>query len=313
MCFYVQPHILWRAGRTHFLIGSSTTRRRNRSGVMEGIPLGWAGVRTLPWYVAASQVLGVTCVVITGVWMGHYYGGYAWDGSSQQFNVHPLCMVLGLVFLYGDGVLVYRVFRNESKRSVKILHALLHMMALIISIVGLVAVFDYHNSANIPNMYSLHSWCGMLTFVLFFLQWLLGLAFFLFPWASTLLRSWYMPLHIFFGLVLLAMAVGSSLMGITEKLLFSSQSSSSKLAPEAALANVLGLLLVCFVILVGYVVSREEFRRPPNPEEEALSVHFNTLAPKLTLLSSSEPDCVLKTPARNHCNHRGNESPGFLS
>lgn len=34
------------------------------------------------------------------------------------------------------GVLVYRVFRNESKRSVKILHALLHMMALIISIVG---------------------------------------------------------------------------------------------------------------------------------------------------------------------------------
>lgn len=34
------------------------------------------------------------------------------------------------------GVLVYRVFRNESKRSVKILHALIHMMALIISIVG---------------------------------------------------------------------------------------------------------------------------------------------------------------------------------
>ena len=54
-------------------------------------------------------------------------------------------------------------------------------------------------------------------------QWLLGLAFFLFPWASTVLRSWYLPLHVFFGLVLLAMAVGSSLMGITEKLLFSSQ------------------------------------------------------------------------------------------
>ncbi|KAI4874685.1 hypothetical protein NFI96_016815 [Prochilodus magdalenae] len=245
-------------------------------GAMEGIPRGWAGVRTLPWYVAGSQVLGVACVVITGVWMGHFYGGYAWDGSPQQFNVHPLCMVLGLIFLYGDGVLVYRVFRNESKRSVKILHALVHMMALVISIVGLVAVFDYHNSANIPNMYSLHSWCGMLTFVLFFLQWLLGLSLFLFPWASTVLRSWYLPIHVFFGLALLAMAVGSSLMGITEKLLFS-QPSSSKLAPEAVLANVLGLLLVCFVVLVGYVVTREEFRRPPNPEEEALSVHFNTL------------------------------------
>ncbi|KAM9493921.1 transmembrane ascorbate-dependent reductase CYB561 isoform 1-T2 [Clarias gariepinus] len=236
---------------------------------------GWGIFRTLSCYVVSCQVLGVACVVITGVWMGHFHGGYAWDGSQQQFNVHPLCMVIGLVFLYGDGVLVYRVFRNESKRSVKILHALLHMMALIISIVGLVAVFDVHNKAGFPNMNSLHSWCGMLTFILFIIQWLLGLGFFLFPWASSVLRRWYLPLHVFFGLVLLAMAVGSSLIGITEKAVFSGLSS---FAPEEVLANVLGLLLVCFGVLVGYVVTREEFRRPPNPEEEALSVHFNTLS-----------------------------------
>ncbi|XP_062846926.1 transmembrane ascorbate-dependent reductase CYB561 [Trichomycterus rosablanca] len=242
---------------------------------MEGVSHGWAGVRTLPWYVAGSQVLGVACVVITGVWMGHYYGGYAWDSSERQFNVHPLCMIMGLVFLYGDAVLVYRLFRNENKRSVKILHALLHMLALCVSIVGLVAVFDYHKKAGISNMYSLHSWCGMLTFVLYFMQWLLGLGIFLFPWASLVLRRWYLPLHVFFGLVLLAMAVGSSLMGITEKLLFSALPA---FAPESVLANILGLLLVCFGILVGYVTIREDFRRPPNPEEEALSVHFNTLS-----------------------------------
>ncbi|KAI5607294.1 cytochrome b561 [Silurus asotus] len=241
-----------------------------QAGVMEG----WGRFQTLPCYVAASQVLGVACVVLTGVWMGHYHGGYAWDSSQQQFNVHPLCMVMGIVFLYGDGVLVYRVFRNESKRSVKILHALLHMMALVISIVGLVAVFDVHNKAGFPNMTSLHSWCGMLTFILFLIQWLLGLGFFLFPWASAVLRRWYLPLHVFFGLVLLAMAVGSSLMGIAEKAIFSGL---PPFAPEEVLTNMLGLLLVCFGVLVGYVVTREEFRRPPNPEEEALSVHFNTL------------------------------------
>ncbi|XP_051995805.1 transmembrane ascorbate-dependent reductase CYB561-like isoform X2 [Xyrauchen texanus] len=188
---------------------------------MERIPLSMGSLRTLPGYVAVSQVVGVACVVITGVWMGHYRGGYAWDGSLNEFNVHPLCMVLGLVFLYGDAVLVYRVFRNESKRSVKILHALLHVMALIISVVGLVAVFDFHATAKIPDMYSLHSWCGMLTFVLFFLQWLLGMGFFVFPWASAQIRNWYLPLHVFFGLLLLVMSVGTCLLGITEKLLFS--------------------------------------------------------------------------------------------
>lgn len=53
--------------------------------------------------VGGSQVLGLASVVLTGVWMGHYRGGFAWDGSGLEFNLHPLCMVLGLVFLQGDG------------------------------------------------------------------------------------------------------------------------------------------------------------------------------------------------------------------
>ncbi|XP_064862592.1 transmembrane ascorbate-dependent reductase CYB561 isoform X1 [Oncorhynchus nerka] len=185
------------------------------------------GLGSFPWYVGGTQVLGLACVVITGVWMGRYHGGYAWDGSGQEFNVHPLCMVLGLVFLYGDAILVYRVFRNESKRNVKVLHAVLHLLALIISIVGIVAVFDFHNHNKIPNMYSLHSWCGMLTFVLFCVQWLMGLGFFLFPGTLMALRSWYLPLHVFFGLAMLAMSLATCLLGISEKLFFSIQLSQS--------------------------------------------------------------------------------------
>ncbi|KAM9843022.1 transmembrane ascorbate-dependent reductase CYB561 isoform 1-T2 [Aulostomus maculatus] len=236
-----------------------------------------SGRSAFAWLVGASQLLGLASVVVTGVWMGHYRGGFAWDGSAQEFNVHPLCMVLGLVFLHGDAILVYRVFRNETKRNVKVLHGIIHLLALIISIIGIVAVFDFHRAAKIPDMYTLHSWCGMATLVLFCVQWLMGLLFFLFPVASSWFRATYLPIHVFSGLVLLALTIGSCLLGITEKLLFSIMSTYSAFAPEGVLANILGILLVCFGVLLGYLITKEEYRRPLNPEEESLSVHFKTL------------------------------------
>uniref|UniRef100_A0A8D0VBB9 Transmembrane ascorbate-dependent reductase CYB561 n=2 Tax=Sus scrofa TaxID=9823 RepID=A0A8D0VBB9_PIG len=123
----------------------------------------------LPYYVAFSQLLGLTVVAVTGAWLGAYRGGIAWE-SALQFNVHPLCMIIGLVFLQGDALLVYRVFRNEAKRTTKILHGLLHVLAFVIALVGLVAVFDYHRKKGIADLYSLHSWCGILVFVLFLAQ-----------------------------------------------------------------------------------------------------------------------------------------------
>ncbi|XP_067825217.1 cytochrome b561 [Heptranchias perlo] len=244
---------------------------------MEGTPLEGHSLGLLPWFMAATQILGLTAVIMTGVWLGHYEGGFAWDGSSLELNVHPLCMVIGMIFLYGDAILVYRVFKNESKTTVKILHAAIHLTALVAAIVGLLAVFGYHAAQNIPNMYSLHSWCGLITVILFCTQWVMGLMFFLFPGSTYALRACYRPLHEYFGLGLFILAIGTALMGITEKLLFSIRDTYSKFVPQGILANALGLVLVSFGITVGYIVTRSEWRRVTNPEEEALSMHFKTL------------------------------------
>lgn len=53
--------------------------------------------------VLAIQILGILAMVLTGVWMKHYLGGFAWDGSGHEFDYHPLCMVISLVFLYSEG------------------------------------------------------------------------------------------------------------------------------------------------------------------------------------------------------------------
>ena len=72
--------------------------------------------------------------------------------------------------LYFSAIIVYRVFRHENKFVVKLVHFGLQLVAFCVAVVGLKAAFDYHNSNNISNLYSLHSWCGLITIILFTTQ-----------------------------------------------------------------------------------------------------------------------------------------------
>lgn len=59
---------------------------------------------------------------------------------------------------------------GQSKMRWKLLHAALMLLALLLSAVGLGAVFAFHNAENIAHVYSLHSWIGIAAVALFALQ-----------------------------------------------------------------------------------------------------------------------------------------------
>ena len=69
-------------------------------------------------------------------------------------------------------ILVYRVFPNVKKAYLKAIHGVLHALVLILTGLGLKTVFDSHDLRPKPitNLYSLHSWIGLLTVILFGLQ-----------------------------------------------------------------------------------------------------------------------------------------------
>lgn len=221
-----------------------------------------------------SQVVGILSVVLVGVWCGYFRGGFAWfNDPTLQFNWHPFLMTLGLVFFYANGAMIYRGFRSEKKKKLKILHMLIQLSAFIFSIVGLVAVFDFHNKSHppIPNMYSLHSWVGLCTVILFACQWLVGLLTFLFPGLRPSVRAAYLPIHQFFGLFIFVGAVASCLLGLTEKAIFSIKPKYSALPTEGILVNVIGLALILFGGLVVYLVSHTKFRRQTTEDEVLLT------------------------------------------
>ncbi|XP_069191315.1 transmembrane ascorbate-dependent reductase CYB561 isoform X5 [Procambarus clarkii] len=168
------------------------------------------------------------------------------------------------------GALIYRGFRSEKKKKLKILHMMIQLGAFILSIVGLVAVFNFHNARSIPNMYSLHSWIGLITVILFSCQWLVGLLTFLFPGLRPSVRAAYLPLHQFFGLFIFVGAVASCLLGLTEKAIFAVKDYSS-LSSEGILINVTGLVLIIFGGLVVYLISQPKFRRQTTEDEVLLT------------------------------------------
>lgn len=70
-------------------------------------------------------------------------------------------------------ILAYRGFRQSKKINLKIAHAFGHTISFVLIIIALIAVFDSHNLAKpnpIPNMYSLHSWIGLGTVLLFSME-----------------------------------------------------------------------------------------------------------------------------------------------
>lgn len=106
-------------------------------------------------------------------------------------------MTVGMIFLYANGkdfsriltqsselkeinisfylsaILVYRSFRSSHKKKLKVAHAAINAFAFVLTVIGLQAVFDSHNLASpspIPNMYSLHSWIGLASVILFACQ-----------------------------------------------------------------------------------------------------------------------------------------------
>ncbi|KFP49718.1 Cytochrome b reductase 1, partial [Cathartes aura] len=178
-----------------------------------------------------------------------------------------------LVSVLSSAIIVYRLpwTWKCSKLLMKLIHAGLHTIAMILAIVSVAAVFEYHNASNIPNMYSLHSWIGLTAVIFYSLQLFLGFAVFLLPFAPVPLRAALMPIHVYSGLTTFATVIATALMGITEKLIFSLKNPAYSASPaEATFVNSLGLLLVIFGALILWMATRPYWKRAPEKNAKVL-------------------------------------------
>lgn len=226
--------------------------------------------------VTASQAVGILVVVLVALWMSHYRGGFAWSSNpSLEFNYHPVLMTIGLIFLYAEAIIIYRVFAKYPKGIVKAMHGVIQAIALLFTVVGLKAVLDSHNlpAKPIPNFYSMHSWLGLLTIGLFILQLVAGFAILVWPGGTDAFRKAYMDNHRFFGIAIFCLACATALTGTVEKTLFTIKDVYSKLPPEAYVINFFGISIVVFACLIVFIATKSDWKRTvvdAPPERESL-------------------------------------------
>lgn len=153
--------------------------------------------------LSLHEACGALLILLVTIWTSYYRNGFSWRSNPQlEFNWHPLLMTIGLVFLYANGIifridfyfiimniyiyvyyiwecvfhslamLIYRTQRNVRKRRLKLTHAGMMLFIILLTVIALIAVFDSHNldSPPRPNMYTLHSWIGLTTVILFCCQ-----------------------------------------------------------------------------------------------------------------------------------------------
>ncbi|XP_071447040.1 plasma membrane ascorbate-dependent reductase CYBRD1 isoform X2 [Hetaerina americana] len=219
--------------------------------------------------LASLLLLGALTLVL--FWVLYYRQGFAWTENPQlQFNLHPVLMTAGFISFSGFSLLLYRVCRCCRRIYVKLLHTIFHALAIPCIVVGFLAVLDSHNLATppIPNFYSLHSWMGLVTMGLFALQvlrvFIVGFFSFLIllccEGATAAFRASLVPIHASFGITTFMLAVATCLTGLTEKAVFTLNTTYSELPQEGIIINALAMVLVALGILLSYAVRRESFR-----------------------------------------------------
>lgn len=205
------------------------------------------GVTAAP-FTYAAHVLAAAAAVMVLVWNIHFRGGLAFEATNKNliFNLHPVFMVIGFIIFGGEAIMSYRGL-PFSKDVKKLIHLILHACAVVLGAVGIYAAFKNHNESGIPNLYSLHSWLGLGTIILYAIQWIFGLIAFFYPGAAPAVRRDALPWHVLVGLFLYILAIATSQLGFLEKLTFlESAGVVDKYGTEAFLVNFTAIAVLLF-------------------------------------------------------------------
>uniref|UniRef100_A0A7N1A8H1 ascorbate ferrireductase (transmembrane) n=1 Tax=Kalanchoe fedtschenkoi TaxID=63787 RepID=A0A7N1A8H1_KALFE len=200
-----------------------------------------------------AQLFGITAIVLMLVWLLHYGKGFDLNSNdpTRIFNLHPLLMFCGFIFMAGEAMMVYRTVK-VGRPALKLIHMTFQLIALGLGVVGIYAAFKFHKEIHLSHMTSLHAWIGIATYGLFLLQFLFGLPMVV---KSRPDGEISLPWHVCFGRMLFYMAICTAISGLMQKQVVL----KLKMCPENSLINFTAAAILLFGIAVELSISLPRF------------------------------------------------------
>ena len=76
---------------------------------------------------------------------------------------------MAIIFMFA-GAVVYRLAAKFPKWNLKVIHAAIMLLAIILCSIGVYISFENHRLNEYPDLASVHSWIGLFTFIVFIIQ-----------------------------------------------------------------------------------------------------------------------------------------------
>jgi len=207
------------------------------------------------------EVLGLCCIAALIIWMSNYQNGLGWDGGEKEFNLHGIFMVTGLIYCYANAAVTSYVFRKQTETCVHYLHFLALSFTLLFTVFGSIAGINVVTKDDVVNVKSFHSWLGILTLSLFVCQIIIGFIG-LFPKLGLAARKKYIKLQIWIALIVFALSITTSLLGVSDKFYLSPNRNNANIVfHERIIANVSSLFIVAFGVLLSCLLLQPIYRQ----------------------------------------------------
>ncbi|CCD65243.2 Cytochrome b561 domain-containing protein [Caenorhabditis elegans] len=233
---------------------------------------------------SVTHLVGFITVCLNGYFFNTFYNGIGWPfelkvGSTDARGLvemrgkqlHGFLMFLGFIYLQGEALLSYRVYRFTTNRVSILIHTFLHIASIVLAVGALFSIILTIKYTGASHFSNIHSYLGVCLLLVYSGQLSFGFCTYLFKCTPKDYQSRLMPVHRAVGISCMVVACVQCCLGYNQ--MVSGKLSCFKDLSCANRIEYVGSLSMIFNIIYTIMVVSVVIPKPWRREKETIKIN----------------------------------------